>query len=135
MYNSVMKTCNSCSKEFPAEDFASRSAKCKPCHREYLREHYKNNKKYYVDKAARRSAEQAKLLDEYKESRPCADCENFFPAICMDFDHVRGEKKFNVSERRSWGVSQSFKEELEKCELVCANCHRIRTKNRYVSIA
>ena len=33
-----------------------------------------------------------------KESNPCTDCGNKFPACCMDFDHVRGKKVASVSE-------------------------------------
>ena len=48
----------------------------------------------------------------------------------MDFDHVRGEKVANVSSiwsRKSW---EAVLEEVAKCEVVCANCHRLRTWSR-----
>jgi hypothetical protein len=67
-------------------------------------------------------------LKEYKESNPCSDCRNFYPYYVMDFDH-RGEKMKNVSQMRSsplWKI----KEEVAKCDLVCANCHRHRTHER-----
>lgn len=56
---------------------------------------------------------------------PCADCGQTFPWYVMDFDHVRGEKSFAISE----GVVSLKKLEAEaaKCDVVCANCHRIRT--------
>lgn len=67
-------------------------------------------------------------LKEYKETRPCVDCKNKFPAECMDFDHLPGKKKFrpiaHLLHCRDESVLQA---EIEKCELVCANCHRIRT--------
>jgi len=47
----------------------------------------------------------------------------------MDFDHVRGVKLFNVGMM----TSRSFElidAEIAKCEIVCSNCHRIRTKQR-----
>ena len=60
---------------------------------------------------------------------PCADCGGHFPPECMDFDHVRGDKAFNLS--RGWGLSVSaILEEIAKCDVVCANCHRTRTKVR-----
>ena len=47
----------------------------------------------------------------------------------MDYDHRPGtKKKFNVSVIRK-GKAEILKE-IEKCDLVCANCHRIRTHNR-----
>jgi hypothetical protein len=66
---------------------------------------------------------------------PCIDCGSSYPPECMDFDHVRGVKKFNIG----WSIHhQPFKEileEIEKCELVCANCHRIRTRKRKLKIS
>lgn len=54
------------------------------------------------------------------------DCGGTFPPECMDFDHVRGEKSFNVGE--NFYISESkLLAEVAKCDLVCANCHRIRT--------
>lgn len=49
----------------------------------------------------------------------------------MDFDHVRGEKSFgiNVGLKLNYPVEDMMKE-LEKCDVVCANCHRERTHNR-----
>jgi len=64
-----------------------------------------------------------------EKSKPCTDCGGIFPTCCMDFDHVRGTKKFNIS----MGVLnhktlRQIKLEMAKCELVCSNCHRIRTQ-------
>ena len=65
------------------------------------------------------------------KSKPCTDCGNSFPACCMDFDHVRGEKKMNVASM-AWSTLSlaTIQAEIDKCDLVCANCHRIRTFNR-----
>lgn len=67
--------------------------------------------------------------EEFKKShnKPCMDCGGSFDWYCMDFDHVRGIKVERVS-----AIKKSLKiEEIRKCELVCSNCHRIRTfKNR-----
>lgn len=73
------------------------------------------------------------------------DCNQSFPPYVMDFDHVRGEKEFLISQvsdkRRLLGDLRDIKgsasvsqerllKEIEKCDLVCSNCHRIRTHNR-----
>ena len=59
------------------------------------------------------------------------DCGGSFPPVCMDFDHVRGEKLFNIGSEARGGVGwERILAEVAKCELVCANCHRIRTYNR-----
>ena len=62
---------------------------------------------------------------------PCVDCGNSFPSECMDFDHRPGEIKLFVPNRIP--NLEALKVELTKCDLVCANCHRIRTKRRGVS--
>jgi hypothetical protein len=49
----------------------------------------------------------------------------------MDFDHVRGVKVTHISQLVQ-GNLQKIKDELEKCELVCSNCHRERTHQRIV---
>ena len=67
---------------------------------------------------------------ELLKTGPCADCGNTYPPECMDFDHRPDEdKSFDISRGsvRAWPVVEA---EIAKCELVCANCHRIRTKNR-----
>ena len=65
-------------------------------------------------------------LDAQK-ARPCADCGGVFPPCVMDFDHVRGEKKFTVGYGLQAYGRRKVKEEMLKCDLVCSNCHRIRT--------
>lgn len=69
----------------------------------------------------------------YKESHGCADCGQFFPHFVMEFDHCRGPKAGNVSTlAHSWGLTRLMAE-IEKCDLVCANCHRFRTHARGMS--
>ena len=60
------------------------------------------------------------------KSAPCMDCGGTFPPECMDFDHVRGTKSFNVGEN-FYISEEKLLAEVAKCDLVCANCHRIRT--------
>lgn len=69
-----------------------------------------------------------RLVDSLKDN-PCVDCGLRFPPECMDFDHVRGIKLFQIGQmghRRP----DALLEEIEKCDVVCANCHRIRTRKR-----
>lgn len=49
----------------------------------------------------------------------------------MDFDHIEGKKKFNIGAAANAGRSRvSIQKEMKKCEVVCANCHRVRTWSR-----
>lgn len=62
----------------------------------------------------------------------CKDCGNSNPMV-LEFDHLPGSvKKFDVARAvagstRSWLAIQA---EIDKCDVVCANCHRIRTARR-----
>lgn len=60
---------------------------------------------------------------------PCSDCARKFPPVSMDFDHVRGVKARSVGlmKEQSW---HKVLEEISKCDLVCAVCHRKRTFQR-----
>jgi hypothetical protein len=69
-------------------------------------------------------------LNEQKD-KPCTDCKHKFPPECMDWDHIRGRKRFCLGVTQS--LTRSKKQvlaEMAKCELVCSNCHRIRTTRR-----
>jgi hypothetical protein len=71
-------------------------------------------------------------VEEIKTASPCLDCKNFYPPECMDFDHLDPTTKVAsvghmIACRWSW---VKIEVEMAKCELVCANCHRIRTKRR-----
>jgi len=101
---------------------------CKKHHRDYTRAHYAANKQYYVDKAARHNAAAAKLVREAK-SVSCMDCGNTYPYYVMDFDH-RENKEFTLGGSGSKSGRQKILAEIEKCDVVCSNCHRIRTATR-----
>lgn len=66
------------------------------------------------------------------KSKPCTDCGASFATCCMDFDHRVGETKhYNLGSMFAHHYSRELIEfELSKCDLVCANCHRIRTRDR-----
>lgn len=75
------------------------------------------------------------FVDEFKKA-PCMDCGGTFPPVAMDFDHARGNKHKSVAMM----VSSSYKldlirDEIAKCDLVCANCHRVRTAERKDNVA
>lgn len=73
-----------------------------------------------------------KYIDSIKKG-PCMDCNQSFPIKCMDFDHRPGEIKHkNITAYKSGNSSMKvIKREIAKCDLVCGNCHRLRTFSRY----
>lgn len=66
------------------------------------------------------------------KSVPCTDCGIQFPHYVMEFDHCRGDKSCNLSTGRM-SLTQ-ISNELDKCDVVCANCHKTRTWNRLQSV-
>lgn len=135
-----MKQCSKCKESKAISEFTKNKTKidglnhnCRECQRTYNREHYKQNKKYYISKAQKSDKKQRELLEKQInqiKSKPCTDCKNSFPPEAMDFDHVRGKKLFEIAQKmRVWDLNKILKE-IDKCELVCSNCHRIRTKKR-----
>jgi hypothetical protein len=68
---------------------------------------------------------------DLKEKTPCADCGEIYHYSQMDFDHVDGKKKHNIARYANSAVSiKTIKDEIAKCQVVCANCHRLRTWER-----
>lgn len=65
------------------------------------------------------------------KSCPCADCGIEYPYYVMDFDHVSDDKEANLADLVRVGASLvKLQAEINKCEVVCSNCHRIRTFKR-----
>lgn len=73
-----------------------------------------------------------KLVIELKTNKPCMDCKIIYPYFMYDFDHVRGEKLGNIESIARKGDVQLLMDEVAKCDLVCALCHRLRTFMRSV---
>ncbi len=74
-----------------------------------------------------------KLIYDMIRSGPCLDCDRLFDPVAMDLDHRPGAGKlFGLSQGvgRKGITREMFWAELEKCDLVCACCHRIRTRDR-----
>ena len=88
---------------------------------------YNDHPGYYAERARIRKAELRALVDKAKDV-PCVDCGVKYHPAAMDFDHVYGEKLFNISKACVRGVSKAkLIAEIAKCQIRCANCHRIRT--------
>ena len=91
----------------------------------------------YSDKIRKRQATKwrRRLVQEtirlIKQSTPCYDCGKSYHYEVMEFDHVKGDKVDGVSQMIVRGFALStILAEVEKCDLVCANCHRLRTVMR-----
>lgn len=133
------KFCKGCNKYRDVANFSKKGkwlqSKCKSCQNEYHKKHYKDNIKGYKDRAKKRNKVQMELIRKFiqdQKDKPCQDCKKDWPYYVMDFDHREGEEKLhNVSQMASEKLSlEAVKKEISKCDIVCSNCHRIRTYNR-----
>lgn len=116
-----MKECSVCGQTKSIESFFNRKgsrdgkqSKCKECHRERQLLYYRSNRD---------------RVGEYKVEKGCVDCGYKASPYALDFDHLF-DKKYTISQhlhRKSW---DSLLEEISKCEVRCANCHRIKTAER-----
>jgi hypothetical protein len=105
-------------------------------HRHYLRnkevkrQHYLENKDLYRRRANESRQRRFEWYRNLKDQKPCADCGQVFPYFVLDFDHRPNSKKIgNISAMIYSGVGRhTILTEIDKCDLVCANCHRFRTQ-------
>jgi hypothetical protein len=107
--------CKTCGTTDPSNFYPTQKTKyCRPCHRE----------KYF-------NPGRARLLASKLERKCCTDCglpvtpDN---SAVFDYDHLR-DKKYHVA-LMTTQRDELFFQEIAKCELACANCHRMRTVNR-----
>jgi hypothetical protein len=133
------RVCSRCRLRKPAscfgwhrKDRGQLDTYCRGCRAAYKREHYAANRARYIANAHRRkqavALERATRLVEIFRRRPCVDCGESDPLV-LEFDHL-GEKRFNIAKglrSHSW---EAILDEIAKCEVVCANCHRRRTAHR-----
>tara|TARA_R110001592_G_scaffold328242_2_gene609693 strand:+ start:259 stop:678 length:420 start_codon:yes stop_codon:yes gene_type:complete len=96
--------------------------------------HYEANKSEIKARTAVRNKKQRLKNRKYvafiKELSECVDCGEGNP-IVLEFDHVRGKKKMCVSDMRNQSYSiKTIQKEIDKCDIRCANCHRIVTYKR-----
>jgi hypothetical protein len=129
----VLRICANCGQRKAPEEFHnSRTGQfsyCRECRNAY-------DRRYYAERgrparlARRRAAIDAARtwMASLKAGVPCTDCGDVFPVYVMHWDHLPGfEKVGEISGMVASRTRATVLEELKKCELVCANCHVIRT--------
>src|SRR5438270_13094511 len=138
----MKKICPGCGEERDAEldfnwkyrDRGIRNTRCKVCQSRVSKQHYKDNKQSYMARVRAREVlvivDNQKRLAEYLACHPCIDCGQADVRV-LEFDHVRGKKSDDISRMviqcYSWPTIEA---DIAKCEVRCANCHRIRESER-----
>ena len=114
--------------------------KCKDCYRSRGRKYYQDNRERQLKLAKKRKQNYIEARKEFLgeiKNKPCFDCGKKYPSWIMDFDHRNGKDKIgSVSflAFRKLAKFDKIKDEIKKCDLVCANCHRDRTYRRLQKI-
>jgi hypothetical protein len=107
---------------------------CRVCRAEIDHESYEREVGRAVARRSRISyaVPRGAWLRSLKAGRPCTDCGRVFDPQVMQWDHLPGFEKLGDISGGSWvGRSeQEILDEIAKCELVCTNCHTIRTFRR-----
>jgi len=133
-----MKQCSVCGEVKEEEEFNFRHkdkgqkwGTCKVCQANQRKTWYENNKEKQIETVRtnrqRAIREAQTYIWNYLLNHPCVDCGETNPVV-LEFDHVRGQKRKAVGDFARAGYSiETISAEIEKCEVRCANCHRIKT--------
>jgi len=145
MIRLIVKTCSSCCEEKELSEFYFRNKgprkgefynHCKICMRTRGKTYYlQNHDRQLQLSVARNKANRKNQRDFVSQLKnmPCTDCGKKYPPYVMDFDHRDGNhKNGNIGSlvSQAYFTKEKLLEEIQKCDLVCSNCHRIRTFNR-----
>lgn len=126
------KICTKCNEEKLESDFFFRDKKlntrrgdCKSCSTNRFKSYYLLNKRKHQQRCKEFRLKSREFVNGYLKERNCKDCGNSDIRV-LEFDHLRDKKK-DISTMLNGSSIATIKAEIEKCEVVCANCHRIRT--------
>lgn len=113
------KCCDYCNNRYPDTAFGvALTTKKKIFRRRKCRHCYRKTKQILWEKSYL-------WMNEYKSGHGCCKCGVTNP-IVLDFHHKDGtNKEFGIASLRREVGSRRLQEEIVKCEVLCANCHRI----------
>lgn len=133
------KICSKCKQEKPLSEFAinrtrkdGHASDCKACRKIYRDKHYLEHKEYYKDKASKYRSKKNKEFEELRSTLKCSICGED-RHWCLEFHHLNpNEKESEVTRLKE--SPRRLREELKKCIVLCANCHRgLHYKERNIS--
>lgn len=134
-----MKKCSGCQQIKDLSEFNKSKTKrdghsyyCRSCDNARSREYYKGYgiKRRQINKE--RIASNQRQITDYLKRHSCVDCGYTKSPVALTFDHIVGTKKQTISRMVRDGYSwETILEEINKCEVRCANCHLEKTAKDY----
>jgi hypothetical protein len=128
-----LKTCSHCGQEKLLTEFNKKRNRyqpfCRSCQKQYAKQHYQSDPAYYAAKRDRQRLQAQEFVVARLTSSSCIDCGES-DIVTLEFDHLRDKVKDISSMVHSGSALSTIEQEIEKCEIVCANCHRRRTASR-----
>lgn len=126
-----MKVCKECKTYLPLAEFHPNKScsdgvvgTCRVCTNRRKASWYARNRALRQERANR--ANQARKATWVAEKGgKCHDCGGVFHQCVYDFHHIDGTKEVNPSKALTWSAERA-RVELDKCVLLCSNCHRLR---------
>ncbi|HEY8758037.1 MAG TPA: hypothetical protein VIN74_06035 [Candidatus Limnocylindria bacterium] len=137
----IVRVCARCHTPKPLTEFPFKSAArgtyrsyCRPCCREYAKEHYRRNVAAYMARSKARAPidrqRNREFIGEYLSTHPCVDCGEA-DAVVLEFDHRDPKtKRAEVGRLINTSTIGIVRAEIDKCDVRCGNCHRIRTAHQ-----
>lgn len=133
----MSKVCKTCKEEKEDSDYRTTftghvKLHCRACEKKYNRNKYLKDREKRISRQlvtnAKRKADYQEYMTSYYLDNPCADCGTTDFRV-FENDHVHGAKRWDIAAMVTCS-RESLISELAKTEVVCANCHRIRTMTR-----
>ena len=123
----MKKICKKCNILKPVSEFNKKKngfqPLCRACSKVAFKDHYQKNKEYHYKKSLLQKKKMRDYVNGLKAVSKCAICgESHF--ACLHFHHKEGTVKlFNLSNHNRGSSLKKLQEEINKCEILCANCH------------
>ena len=126
----MYKQCSSCQEEKLLSNFrkdktqtSGYQPRCKICARQAGSVTYQKYREKTIARNYERQKAARQLVSNYRETHSCTYCDENDP-VCLDFHHRDPKtKSFKLSSVTTQST-KTIMEEIKKCVLICANCHR-----------
>jgi hypothetical protein len=140
----ALRVCARCRVAKPLSEFPIKNAAkgwyrsyCRPCCSDYGKEHYRKNVATYISRSKARAGidrpRNRRFVAAYLSTHPCVDCGESDPLV-LEFDHRDpSSKRDDVGRLVHSTTVEVVRSEIQKCDVRCGNCHRMRTARQFGS--